>query len=171
MRRKMLLPLFLCLLLTLKPAAANEQKIFCEKSYTNFAWGYQHGGMYVDPRGNLYSYASAAGDKPWSSETDLPTEQELERKYSRGRKLIRKIDPRELREKFRLVEPAKKGQFSKRVQQGADRGESVSRCYLFDAATGRYKEVELKVEGDWSYENLAPSGRELARWLESLKAE
>jgi hypothetical protein len=153
------------------PKPSMKHRIFCEKSYTNFAWGYQHRGVYVDPQGNLYSYASAAGDKPWSPETGSPTEQELERKYSRGRKLIRKIDPQELLEKYRLVEPATKGQFSKRVQEGADRGEIVSQCYSFDAATGRYKEVEFKVEGDWSYENVAPSAKALAQWLESLKAE
>jgi hypothetical protein len=152
------------------PEPSNTPKIFCERSYTNFAWGYQHRGVYVDPQGNVYSYAYAAGDKPWSPRTDSPAEQELEEKYSHGRKFVKKIAPQELVNKYRLVELASTGQYSKRVQQGADRGAYVSRCYVFDTATDRYKEVELKVEGDWSYENLAPSAKQLTTWLESLNA-
>jgi hypothetical protein len=149
----------------------SEQRIYCEISYTNFAWGYQHRGLYVDPQGQLYSYQYKRGDKPWSPRSaDSATEQELEEKYSHGRTLIRKIDLQELQEKYKLVEPASKGKMSKRLQRGADQGSSVTRCYLFEAAGERYKEVELKVAGDWSYENLAPSAKKLAMWLASLQA-
>ena len=99
-----------------------ETKVYFENSYTNFAEGYQHSGIYVDPQGNVYSYGYQSADTPWSpKQTDSPSEQEIEEKYSQGRKLIRKIVAQELLEKQGLVQPASTGQFSKRVQQGADR--------------------------------------------------
>jgi hypothetical protein len=147
------------------------QRIYCERSYSNFAKGFRHYGIYVDPSGDVYSYEYQSGDKVWlPKQPHAPTEQELEEKYGHGRRLVRKVDPRELREKYRLVEPASRGRPSKGVQGGYDMGETVSRCYLLDAATGRYREVELKVAGDWSYENLSPSARALTKWLESIEA-
>jgi len=148
-----------------------KQKFLFERSYTNFAWGYQHAGIYLDNQGNVYSYAYQMGEKPWSpQQADSFTEPELEERYSHGRKLVRTIDSKELLEKYRLIGQASKGQYSKRLQRGADQGAYVSSCYVYDEATGRYKEIELRVKGDWNYENLSPAARELAEWLESLKA-
>ena len=150
----------------------NTQKAYCERSYTNFAWGYQHNGIYVDAEGNLYSYSYQRSDKPWSpKQGDTPTAEELEDKYSHGRKLIRKIEPQELQAKLKLLAAARNGQLSKRKQSGADMGSNVCRCYVFDETANRYKDVFLRVQGDWSYENLAPSAKTLADWLESLQAK
>ncbi len=149
----------------------NTNKVYCEQSYTNFAWGYQHHGIYVDTEGNLYSYSYQPKDKPWSPKQDnAPTAQELEDKYSHGKKLIRKIEPQEFQAKLKLLASASQGQMSKRKQSGADMGSNVCRCYVSDAAGQSYKQIELRVQGDWSYENLAPSAKALADWLESLRA-
>ena len=149
----------------------NTQKVYCERSYTNFAWGYQHHGIYVDAEGNLYSYSYQPKDKPWSpKQSDAPTAEELADKYSHGKKLVRKIESQEWQAKLKLVAAASQGKLSKRKQSGADMGSNVCRCYVFDEANSRFKEVELRVQGDWSYENLAPSAKALADWLEALHA-
>ncbi len=150
--------------------ALNTQKVYCERSYTNFAWGYQNNGIYVDAEGNLYSYSYQRSDKPWSpKQGEAPTAEELEDKYSHGKKLIRKIEPQEWQAKLKLLASASQGKLSKRKQSGADMGSNVCRCYMFDEAKSRFKEVELRVQGDWSYENLAPSAKDLADWLEALR--
>lgn len=144
-------------------------KAYCERSYTNFAWGYQHNGIYVDAEGNLYSYSYQRTDKPWDpKQAEAPTAQELEDKYNHNRKLIRKIEPQEWQAKLKLLAEASKGHLSKRKQSGADMGSNVCQCYVLDEANNRYKQVELRVQGDWSYENLAPSAKALANWLEAL---
>lgn len=151
-------------------AAAQSPKIYCERSYTNFAWGYQHHGIYVDPAGNLYRYSYQPKDKPWSPKQEAaPTAEELEEKYSHGRKLIRKLAPQEWQDKSNLVAAASKGKLSERRQRGADMGANVCRCYVAEGQG--FKQVELQVQGDWSYENLAPSAKLLANWLESLYTE
>lgn len=145
-----------------------KQKFLFESSYTNHAWGYQHDGIYIDNQGNVYRYAYQKGDKPWLPQSNSFTEQELEEKYSHGRKLVKTIDSKELLEKYRLIGQASKERYSKRLGGGADQGAIVSSCYVYDEATGSYKAIELGVEGDWTYENLSPVARELAEWLESL---
>ncbi|HEX4948500.1 MAG TPA: hypothetical protein VFZ34_17635 [Blastocatellia bacterium] len=151
--------------------APTPQKAYCERSFTNFAWGYQHKGIYIDPEGNLYSYSYQPKDKPWSpKQDDAPTAAELEDKYSHGRKLLRKLEPEEWQAKRKLLAAASKGEMSKRKQSGADMGSQVCRCYVADATGQQYKQIELRVQGDWSYENLAPSAKMLADWLESLSA-
>jgi hypothetical protein len=153
------------------PRQPTKQKFLFERSYTNFAWGYQHAGVYIDNQGYVYSYAYQIGEKPWSpQQADSFTELELEERYSHARKLVRTVDSKELLEKYKLIGQASKGQYSKRLQKGADQGAFVSSCYVYDEATGRYKEIELRVKGDWNYENLSPAARELADWLETLNA-
>ncbi len=147
----------------------NTNKVYCERSSTNFAWGYQHNGIYVDAEGNLYSYSYQPKDRPWSpKQGDAPTAEELADKYNHGKKLIRKIEPQEWQAKLKLLASASQGKLSKRKQSGADMGSNVCRCYVFDEMSNRFNEVALRVQGDWSYENLAPSAKALADWLEGL---
>ncbi len=150
-----------------------KQKFLCESSHTNFAWGFSHHGIYVDNQGNVYKFDYGTNAEPWPLvpvPPDSVTEQALEERYSHGRKLIGKIDSKDLLEKYRLIAPASKGQYSKHVQQGADQGGNAEICYLYDEATGRYTDIELREQGDWSYENLSPEAKQLAEWLKSLKA-
>jgi hypothetical protein len=131
------------------PRQLKKQKFLFERSSTNFAWGYHHAGIYLDNQGNVYRYAYQTGEKPWSpQQADSFTEQELEERYSHGRKLLRTINWKDLLEKYRLIGQASKGRYSKRVQRGADQGAFVSICYVYDEATGRYKKIELRVKGD-----------------------
>ena len=100
--------------------------------------------------------------------TQSPTEQELEAKYSHGRKLLRTVDAKELAAMIPLIAQAKKGPYSRHEPTGADRGGFGSTCYWYDAATRRYREVEIEEEGDFTYKNLSPAAAALARWLVSL---
>jgi hypothetical protein len=52
--------------------------------------------------------------------------------------------------------------------KGADRGTYASICYLYDAATNKYREIVLKKTGDENYENLSEEAKTLSAWLDSL---
>lgn len=147
---------------------ARVQRFLCERSYTNFAWGYQHNGIFVDREGHVYRF-----DIPRTRLKDQPTgpaytEAELETKYGPSPTVIRTVPREELLEMIRLIPSAARGTYSARTSAGADRGALVSACYVFDADTGLYREVELDVKGDWEYRNLSPEAQKLAAWLESL---
>jgi hypothetical protein len=144
------------------------QRFVCERSYTNFAWGYQHSGIYVDREGVVYQFNVRVAGYPKLPHGPDRTESEMENKYGPDTKVLRTVSASELRAMYELIPAAAKGPLSKRVSAGADRGASVSACYLFDPGSNRYREVELEVVGDWTYRNLAPEARKLAAWLASL---
>ena len=150
--------------------APNEivQRFVCERSYTNFAWGYQHSGIYVDREGGVYRFPVENRVRPRPLQHANPTEAEMEAKYGQSVALIGRVPADALLAMFRLIPAAAKGGHSERVSASRDRGAFVSACYLFDAAEKRYREVELDVKGDWEYRNLAPEAETLTKWLASL---
>ena len=145
------------------------QRFICERSYTNFATGYQHSGIYVDRDGGVYRFDVQIPGYPRLPQGPDLTEAEMENQYGAERKLLRTVAAGELQAMFQLIPGAAKGQLSKKVSAGADRGAWVSSCYLFDSAGKRYREVELDVVGDWTYRNLAPEAQRLAAWLTTLE--
>jgi hypothetical protein len=145
------------------------QRFVCERSYTNFARGYQHSGFYVDREGGVYRFSVEAETLAPSLPPPDPTEAGIEATYGSGIVLVGRVAADELLAMFRLIPAAARAGYSKRVSAGADRGALVSACYLFDAAQKRYRAVELDVKGDWEYRNLAPEAETLAKWLMSLE--
>jgi hypothetical protein len=150
------------------PAADTEivQRFVCERSYSNYAWGYQHSGIYVDRSGDVYRFSVRDGILPRLPSS--PTEAEMTAKYGQSPTLIGTVPAGDLLAMFRLIAAAAKGKQSERVSASRDRGALVSSCYLFDAIEKRYREVELDVQGDWKYRNLAPEAVTLTKWLASL---
>jgi hypothetical protein len=144
------------------------QRFVCERSYSNFAWGYQHSGIYVDREGVVYQFNVRVTRYPKLAQGPGWTESELDNKYGPDRKPLRTVPASELRAMYDLIPAAANGQLSKKVQAGADMGATVSACYLFDPVSQRYREVELEVAGDWKYRNVAPEATKLAAWLASL---
>jgi hypothetical protein len=143
-----------------------EQKFLCERSYINFAWGYQHSGTYVDSKGGVYRYK--AGRQVTPKQKRALTEVELEAKYAQGRTLLRTVPTDDFGQIRRLIAEASKGSYSEKVQRAADAGATVVSCYLYDENAKTYREIELDVRGDWSYHNVSPAARQLTEWLTTI---
>jgi hypothetical protein len=146
--------------------ASVEQKFLCERSYTNFAWGYQHSGTYVDNDARVYRYKAERQVTP--KHDGALTEAELEAKHSQGRTLLRTVPPEDIARMRRLIVDASKGPYSEKVQRGADAGATVISCYLYDETAKTYSEIELDVRGDWSYRNVSPAARQLTEWVTAI---
>jgi len=153
-----------------QPTAVSD--FYCENSYTNFAAGYQHSGTYVDGQGRVFAFGSESPDstvKPWQpKQPDLPTQQELEAKYNHDRHQVGTIDAATLTQVRRWLADARNGSLSKKAQRGADRGSIASQCWIREGSRDGYREIELAIDGDWSYTNTTPAAAELTRWLQSL---
>lgn len=148
--------------------AVIQQRFVCDRSYINFAWGYQHMGVYVDREGGIYRFSAS---KPVSENPAGPadrTEAAMEAKYGPATQ-VGTVDRKTLLSMYQLIPPAARGRQTERVHAAYDAGSWVSACYLYDAATKRYREVELEVKGDWEHSNLAPEARVLAAWLRSVE--
>jgi hypothetical protein len=145
------------------------QRFICERSYTNFAWGYAHTGIYVDRDGGVYRFSVRSATLPRTAGS-ARTEPEMRAKYGPDAVRVRTVPRAELLANFRLIAAAAKGEYSPRVAGGADRGATVSSCYLFDGADGRYREVVLDAQGDWQYRNLSSEARKLRHGSRSFTA-
>ena len=155
-----------------KPKRSGARQIICERTYINFAFGRVHRGLYVDREGNVYSYAYQRRDQPWRSGKDgTYTAEELLEKYNHNKKLIAKVNLKEIAAKRELILKASTGAYSERIRRGADQGTYASTCYLYDAATGKHKGITLKKSGDENYENLSEEAKTLSAWLDSLAPE
>ena len=152
-----------------KPGKPAAQLIICEREYINFAFGRVRRGIYVDREGGVYSYAYKRGDPMWPLSKDGTfTEEELLEKYSHDKKLVAKVKRREVNAKRKLILKASAGPYTEKIRQGADQGTYSSTCYLYDAATARYREIRLRTTGDVRYENLSEEAKTLSAWLDSL---
>jgi hypothetical protein len=144
------------------------QPFFCERSHTNFAWSYQHRGLYVDGGGQVFSFRHAREDRPLLQvHADSLTEQALLARYAPGRTRAGSVEAAEMAERYRLVLQAREGARTERSRRGADMGATVRRCYLPDSG-GVYREVFLRQTGDWEQANTSPAAAQLSRWLDSL---
>jgi hypothetical protein len=143
-----------------------EQKFLCERSYINFAWGYQHSGTYVDSDGGVYRFKAERQVNP--KQKGAVTEAELEAKYTQGRTLLRTVPTDDIARMRGLIADASKGSYSEKVQRAADAGATVISCYLYDENARTYKAIELDVRGDWSYRNVSPAAGQLTEWLTTI---
>ena len=150
-----------------EPAPA-AQSFFCERSHTNHARSYQHGGIYVDREGAVFSFQHGRGDQALLQvPADSVTEQALLARYAPGRTRVGTVEPAEMAERYAQVLQARTGTLTERRRRGADMGAAVTRCFLPDKS-GIYREVVLRQTGDWQFENTSPAAAELAGWLDSL---
>jgi len=153
-------------------------RVYWERSIT--ISGGSHTGIYVDPDGNIFSYAYGLFDN-WQPLPNLPpsifpnpkiTEQDLKDYYSPRKKFIRQIEPEELQAKLELLAEASKGRIIIYKSGTSDIQEDVvSRCFIYNEKDQNYKEAKLsEVEMRVSY-NSSPSAIQLVGWLESLYRE
>lgn len=144
--------------------ASGEQTFLFEISYTNYAWGYQLRGLYIDRQGQVYSYDhSHAVWQP--SDPQAYTEEELLQKFESRKELTGTVEEDTLAGMFRLIESASQGRLSEPVQKCADAGTTAYLAYRFDKDSGKYISVLLYQTGDWAQKNLSDSAKTLYEWL------
>jgi hypothetical protein len=147
------------------PVAQVPQRFVCERRYINFAWGFQHTGVYIDGAGRIYRFSAP---KPVDGDTADRTEAAMEAKYGTST-VVGSVDRKTLLSMYKLIPAAAGGRQSPNVHVAYDAGSFVSACFVFDPATKRYREVELEVKGDFERHNLAAEARVLAAWLLSIE--
>jgi hypothetical protein len=143
------------------------QLILFQVEHVNFAWGLAWRGVYVDRSGNVFSYDHS--HEPWSlTAQETFTEEELLGKYSFDRELVNTLDSTIVLEKALLIADASRGSLSELEYPCADAGGSRYTAFTYDNATGVYREVLLRAEGDLFRENESGSAKALFGWLEEV---
>jgi len=150
------------------PEHAVAGRYVFEVSYINFAWGYQHNGLFVDSTCGVYRYDYGPGDPVWmGGPDDTYSAEELATKYSPGRTYVGRVDIEELLAMQALVEPASRGEWAPGPQI-PDLGTTSWGAYLFDPEAATHRYVALASDGGSPGTNLSDEARQLREWLERL---
>lgn len=167
-------PLAITLLLALPIACSTipaKQKLLFQYHHINWAAGFQCHGFYVDRDGNVYGYKCGKpgkGRNIWEGDTvDYFTEDEILKNLI-SKKLVSKLDKREVKEMSALIKAALGGELSERIHSGYDSGGTIYSAYIYDPAKEKYKQVFLHLDGDYTRQNLSPSAIALTEWLRSI---
>lgn len=150
------------------------QRIFFEVEHINHAWGYMHWGIYIGDSGEIYSYQydpSVKREDRWkTNQNGVYSEQELFEKFDHHKQFVIELDKDELIQMVSLISSASRGSLSEPDSRMDDAGLWKYKAYTYDNLAQEYKEIILRVEGDWFAENKSWQARVIAAWLETQKA-
>ncbi|WP_167619132.1 hypothetical protein [Maribellus sediminis] len=148
----------------------NNQRIYFQYDYINSAWGYQHSGWLVDSSGNVFCYNNPEN---WIDLDSLGyiSSLEMDNNIMEIDSLCYTIDKNELNNKLSLIYEASKGVISEPIHEMYDAGGAEFSGYLYNAETKMYKQVLLKLTGDYRIDNSSPESFELHEWLKSIQIE
>jgi len=147
--------------------APEEQPVFFEYHYENFAWGHQENGWLIDKDGVVRSYTLPENFRVPDS-TAYMSADDLLFNLSQTDSTLHIINRTELDRYIRLIPGAAEGEVGETRHLAYDAGTSVLSCYLFDPDTGRYKYVFLARSGDYEQFNKAPEAEALVNWLKEF---
>jgi hypothetical protein len=153
-----------------KASTVNEsQAILFQYDYVNYAWGYQHRGFIIDKDGNVFTYNNPEdwkfpGNKRELSESDLAVN------LSGCTLSSLKISREELQKYSSYIKNISQSEVSAPKNTGADRGTAEYLCYRYSETSGIYKGILVKMEGDFTSENLNLHAKKLAQWLKEVSA-
>jgi hypothetical protein len=141
---------------------------YFQYSYVNHAWGKTHSGWIIDKYGNVKSYNNP---QKWNEPDSLGyiTEEQLIDNLSYCNLNINTISSSNLTKYNSLVESASKGKLSNAKPGGNDMGIMSYYCYWYDTAKGKYKQILLSQDGDWSLTNSDYNAIKIDTWMKTIK--
>ncbi|MDY0099535.1 MAG: hypothetical protein RBR81_10065 [Bacteroidales bacterium] len=144
-----------------------KQAILFQYEYVNNAMGYQHNGFYIDNEGNVLTYNNPEQwhfpDETLSINEDHVAENLAQCTHS-GIKI-----QNEILEKYSGHIPnIVSSKVTAAKNTGADRGRIQYLCYRYDEHSHCYKGALIKMEGDFTKENLNFYSRKLTMWMKSI---
>ncbi len=146
---------------------APKQEVYFERSYVNFAWGYQLVGFFIDHLGDVFWYDHS--DQEWIAWGDTIAAADLREKLSHGLHKVGTVPRHTLFDMCRLIEAASEGPFTPREHTGgADQGTTIYWAYRYQPEIDAYLPVVLEMFGGTTQSNLAPEAVTLWHWLEEL---
>jgi len=167
---KILLPAFLLIIIISckKHNYSNENKeILFQYEYINYAWGYQHNGFIIDNQGNILTYNNP---ETWNfTDKDMTlTEEQISQNISLCTHSGKKINEQELRKYSGYIKNITSSQVTAMKNVAADAGSGEFVCYLFSESTRSYKRYLIKMEGDFTCENMNFYSKRVVAWMKDI---
>jgi hypothetical protein len=146
---------------------SDKQAILFQLDYVNYAWGYQHKGYIIDNEGNVLTYNNP---EIWNfpDKSFCLSENQVAENIAGCVQSVKKISKEELRKYTNYIKNIASTKVSALKNVAADAGSLEFICYQFSESTGTYKGYIVKMEGDFTCENLNFYSKKVASWMRDI---
>lgn len=153
-----------------KSSDINEkQELLFQFEYLNYAWGFQHSGYIIDNKGNILTY-----DNPekWNfCDKDLNlTEAQVNENLSMCSHTGKKVSEEELLKYAGYIKNIASSEVTAQKNVAADMGSAEYICYVYSESSGTYKKHIIKMEGDFTCENLNFHSKKVVLWMKDINS-
>jgi hypothetical protein len=145
-----------------------KQHILFQYDYINYAWGYTHEGFYVDDEGKILHYKNPENWNFHAQDYNL-NEKQLSENLSKCTLSEVKIDKEDLGKFSSYIDNIASSKVTAKKSAGADAGTTVYVCYNYNEQSGIYAGTLIKMEGDYTCENLNFYSKKVSLWLSEIK--
>ncbi|HLP71452.1 MAG TPA: hypothetical protein VK155_01030 [Bacteroidales bacterium] len=143
----------------------NDQQMLFQVDYVNYAWGFQHNGFIIDGEGYILTYDNP-GNWNFADANFVLTEGQVVENLQYCTK-SGKVPVEELAKFSAFTESISLSKISALKNTGNDEGTLQFICYKTSGA-GNYKGTLVRMEGDFTCENLNFHSRKVASWLREI---
>ena len=144
-----------------------KQTILFQFEYINYAWGYQHTGYFIDKEGNVLTYHNP---QEWNfPDNDLLLSDKLfAENIARCSLSSMKISKEELQKYSNYIKNISSSKVTALKNIAADAGSSEFICFQMSEKTGQYKGYVIKMEGNFTCENLNFFSKKVVSWMKGI---
>jgi hypothetical protein len=146
---------------------SDKQAILFQLEYVNYAWGYQHNGFIIDKEGNVLTYSNPE-DWNFHDNDYILSEKNVSDNLSKCVPSGKKISAEELQKYSQYIKNIASSKVTAIKNVGADAGSLEYICYQFSESTGVYKGSLIKMEGDFTCENLNFYSKKVVAWMREI---
>ena len=146
---------------------SEKQKILFQFEYVNYAWGYQHTGFIIDNEGNVLTYENP---ESWNFQDNNHNISEIQvsENISKCKSSGKKIPQEELQKYSNYIKNIALTKVSALKNVAADAGSYEYFCYQYSETSLTYKGYLIKMEGDFTCENLNFYSKKVAAWMKEI---
>lgn len=148
-------------------AISNRQSILFEYEYVNYAFSYHHYGFLIDNEGNVFTYSNPEGWNFPDRELRI-SENQLAENLAMCTPSGIKVSKSELQKYSNHIKNIASSRVSALKNEAVDAGSSEYICYQYSESSGMYKGTIIKMEGDFTCENLNFYSRKVAEWMKNI---
>jgi hypothetical protein len=148
-------------------AIDEKQAILFQVDYVNYAWGYKHNGFLVDNQGNILTYKNPQVWNFPDKDFNL-SESQVRDNIGNCLNTGKKIPNEELKKYANHIKNISSSKVTALKNVSADAGSIEYICYQFSEKTGIYKGTLIKMEGDFTCENLNFFTKKVITWLKNI---
>ena len=147
----------------------DKQVVLFQYEYLNYAWGYQHNGFIIDNEGNVLTYCNP---EHWNFPDNdfILDEKQVAENIDCCTPANIKIPVEELQKYTSYINNIASSKVTALKNVAADAGSSEFICYTFPENTETYKGHLIKMEGDFTCENLNFYSKKITLWMKDIKS-